>query len=557
MTAAAADPLLGRIVQERYRILRKLGDGGMGAVYEGEHVRIKRRVAIKVLHAQFAQNSEIVERFNREAQAATAIGHPNICEATDMGTFEDGTSYMVLEYLEGRDWADDLETQGPQPLGKTLHILRQVCGALQAAHDKGIVHRDMKPENVFLIERQGDPDFVKVVDFGISKMQTPGEDRALTQTGTALGTPYYMSPEQCQGKKDIDHRSDLYSLGVILFQALTGQVPFDDEAYPMLVLKICTQPPPSLLPFRPDLPPQLDTVLHHLLAKDPAHRYASCRDLSAALAPFADVEDDPSTAAANAPRTSDVPALAGHTPSGTAILGPSPSGSFGGITPMAQEAAVPEGTAPGDLGMAWILALLAFLVVMGGGVGVGLAVYLGRPSAATPAAVAQPAEAPEAEPPTAVPDDGDLDTGEASTRDFEVTTYALEILPRAVAGLESTVVRFDGQELAPPFSMAGLRRGSEHLLEVEAEGYAPFRQTFTATMSDATLRARLEPLEAEAAAPERPARARARRPRSPSPVAPPPPEAAPPAVSPPPRTRRTTTAPTRSRRTIVDPFETL
>ena len=167
---APQDPKIGMVLQERYRILRKLGDGGMGAVYEGEHVLIKRRVAIKVLHAQFAQNPEIVARFQREAEAATSIGHPNIIEVTDMGRFPDGTAYMVLEFLEGRDWSHDIESHGPQPVGKVIHILTQVCDALTAAHAKGIVHRDLKPENIFLIERRGDPDFVKVLDFGISKI---------------------------------------------------------------------------------------------------------------------------------------------------------------------------------------------------------------------------------------------------------------------------------------------------------------------------------------------------------------------------------------------------
>src|SRR5690606_13694253 len=150
------DPRIGMVLQERYRILRKLGDGGMGSVYEAEHLLIKRRVAIKVLHSQFADNPGIVARFRREAEAATSIGHPNIIEVTDMGSFPDGTTYMVLEFLEGRDWAKDIATEGPQPLGKVVHIMSQVCDALSAAHAKGIVHRDLKPENIFLIQRGAD-----------------------------------------------------------------------------------------------------------------------------------------------------------------------------------------------------------------------------------------------------------------------------------------------------------------------------------------------------------------------------------------------------------------
>ena len=199
-----ADPLVGMVLQDRYRIVRKLGEGGMGAVYEGEHILIKRRVAIKCLHSQFAQNPEIVARFHREALAATSIGHQNIIEVTDMGRFDDGSVFMVLEFLNGRDWSHDIDNQGAQPVGKVIEIITQVCEALTAAHAKGIIHRDLKPENVFLINRHGTNNFVKVLDFGISKFKdaSGGPGKAMTQTGATLGTPYYMAPEQAQGKKD-------------------------------------------------------------------------------------------------------------------------------------------------------------------------------------------------------------------------------------------------------------------------------------------------------------------------------------------------------------------
>jgi serine/threonine-protein kinase len=306
--AAGPDPKIGMVLQDRYRIVRKLGEGGMGAVYEGEHVLIKRRVAIKCLHGQFATNPEIVARFHREALAATSIGHQNIIEVTDMGRFPDGSVFMVLEFLEGRDWSKDIDEQGPQPLGKVVKITSQICDALTAAHAKGIVHRDLKPENVFLIARGHDPDFVKVLDFGISKFRdsNSGPGKAMTQTGTTLGTPYYMAPEQAQGKKDIDHRADIYSLGVMTFQALTGQYPFDDESYPMLVLKICTEPPPPLRLYRPDLPKELEDLVMRMLAKDPNQRFADCAAVKAALAPFAAMNDAP-VIAADAPSTANRP----------------------------------------------------------------------------------------------------------------------------------------------------------------------------------------------------------------------------------------------------------
>ena len=309
--SSGPDPKIGMVLQDRYRIVRKLGEGGMGAVYEGEHILIKRRVAIKCLHGQFATNPEIVARFHREALAATSIGHQNIIEVTDMGRFPDGSVFMVLEFLEGRDWAKDIDEQGPQPLGKVVKITTQICDALTAAHAKGIVHRDLKPENIFLIARGNEPDFVKVLDFGISKFKDSGPGKSMTQTGTTLGTPYYMAPEQAQGKKDIDHRADIYSLGVMTFQALTGQYPFDDESYPMLVLKICTEPPPPLRLYRPDLPKELEDLVTRMLAKDPGQRFADCSAVKAAVAPFVEMNEAP-VLAADAPSTANrMPSMLG------------------------------------------------------------------------------------------------------------------------------------------------------------------------------------------------------------------------------------------------------
>jgi serine/threonine-protein kinase len=177
------------------------------------------------------------------------------------------------------------------PLGRVVHITEQVCDALGAAHAKGIVHRDLKPENVFLITRSGDSDFVKVLDFGISKFKDEGEGggHSMTRTGTRMGTPYYMSTEQAEGKKDVDHRADIYALGVMVFRALAGVYPFDDESFPMLILKICTAPPPSLRHYRPDLPQEVEDIVNKLLAKKRDERFQTCEEIKAALTPFRDV----------------------------------------------------------------------------------------------------------------------------------------------------------------------------------------------------------------------------------------------------------------------------
>ncbi|MBZ0116776.1 MAG: protein kinase, partial [Sandaracinaceae bacterium] len=284
---AAADVELapGTIVSERFRVERKLGQGGMGAVYEVLHVTIKRRFALKVVHARFAAAPEVVQRFEREAQAATAIGHKHIVEVTDFGRLPDGRPFMVLEFLAGRDWEKDLKAQGPQPIGKTARVAIQVCKALGAAHDKGIVHRDIKPENIFLIHKEEDPDFVKVVDFGISKVQGDS-DLGLTGTGAQIGTPYYMPPEQCHGDKNLDHRADLYALGVVLFRALSGVFPFHADTYPHLMLQIISEAPRSVLEWRADVPPELAQLVDRLLAKHPDGRPQSAAEVAQALLPY-------------------------------------------------------------------------------------------------------------------------------------------------------------------------------------------------------------------------------------------------------------------------------
>jgi len=486
------DPRIGMVLQDRYRIVKKIGDGGMGAVYEGEHLMIKRRVAIKVLHPQYAQNEEIRKRFQREAQAATAIGHPNIVEVTDMGKLPDGSAYMVLEFLAGRDWAADISKQGAQPLGKVAHILTQVCEALTAAHGKGIVHRDLKPENVFLIERGGDPDFAKVVDFGISKIAGPeGAEHSLTQTGTALGTPYYMSPEQCQGKKDIDQRADIYSMGVMLFQALTAQYPFDDESYPMLVLKICTQSPPLISDYRHDVPPEMQNILHRMLAKDREHRYSSAAEVKAALAPYLGRTDAPMVAQ-NAPRTSHTgvqaleQAAAGRsaTPTGTERLPSAPQMAIpASTTPYPMQAHPPTASGGGKGPILAVAGVFAMLVI--GGVIVGAAVALssgggggtedtgptasGPPETVEETADDTPAAGEETQPPANVQPPPEEDgAGDDEMVEFEV------LLPEDADGV---VLFVDNEPSGRRFS-AMVARGEPLLVEARGTGYEDFSHTF-------------------------------------------------------------------------------
>ncbi|MCA9536002.1 MAG: serine/threonine protein kinase, partial [Myxococcales bacterium] len=288
-----SDPLVGTLVSERYRILRKLGEGGMGRVYEAQHELIGKQVALKCLNAEFATHPIVVERFKREARAATAVGNEHIVDVTDLGDLPDGSPFIVMEHLNGRELADLIE-EGPLTLGRAVRIMEQVCDALAAAHAKGIVHRDLKPENIFLVTRGGNEDFVKVLDFGISKMKEPEETApSLTRTGMAMGTPQYMSPEQAQGMMSTDHRTDVYALGVILYRMLTGEVPFSAETFPMLIVQIVTTDAPSVLALRPDLPTAVDEIIARALARDVRDRFQSVTELARALQPFREVSDAP------------------------------------------------------------------------------------------------------------------------------------------------------------------------------------------------------------------------------------------------------------------------
>ena len=220
------DEMIGRVVGS-WRVVKLLGEGGMGSVYMGEHPAIGSKVAIKMLHPRFDADERIVERFFNEAKAVNVIGHDNIVNILDFDVADGGRHYFVMEFLHGRPLQALVQPGVPLPLGRAGPILLQCCRALQAAHERGIVHRDFKPDNVFLVDRDGRTDFVKLVDFGIAKLTDPTSAH-LTQTGTVIGTPAYMSPEQASGEPSIDARSDVYSLGVTMFQMFIGKVPFAD-----------------------------------------------------------------------------------------------------------------------------------------------------------------------------------------------------------------------------------------------------------------------------------------------------------------------------------------
>jgi eukaryotic-like serine/threonine-protein kinase len=277
-------PRAGKIVGGKYRLSRRLGEGGMGEVYEAQHTVIGRRFAIKFLHAYLAQNPETMTRFRHEAETAGGIEHENIGAALDFGTADDGTPYLVMEYLEGEDLARLLVRNGPLPVARAAYIIIQACRGLTAAHARGIVHRDLKPENLFICRRNDGGDLVKVVDFGIAKLRTKV---TVTQSGVTMGTPCYMSLEQAKGAKEVDERTDIYSLGVILYELLTGARPYPGENYNEVLYNLFTTEPVPLDSLRPGVPAGLCEVVNRAMAREARNRFETAAAFADALVPFA------------------------------------------------------------------------------------------------------------------------------------------------------------------------------------------------------------------------------------------------------------------------------
>jgi len=265
------DPdLIGAEIDGRYRVIELIGEGGMGKVYLAEHVEIGKRVALKVLHPSYSRMPDLVERFRREARAASKIGHPNIVDVTDSGTTADGSVYFVMEYLEGVELGSVIEREGALDVARALKITGQISRALSAAHREGIIHRDLKPENIFLIARDGTADVVKVLDFGIAKTTEAeaARERRLTSPGMAMGTPEYMSPEQAAGRP-ADARCDVYALGAILYEMVTGVPPYSGDNFMEILTKKATQDPPPPSHVRGDLPAQVSELVMAAMARDP------------------------------------------------------------------------------------------------------------------------------------------------------------------------------------------------------------------------------------------------------------------------------------------------
>jgi serine/threonine-protein kinase len=376
------DPLIGQVLDGRYRIESVIGEGGMGLVYKAVHAALRKPLAIKVLRPEVSKNEQIVARFKQEAQSASQIGNQHIIDISDFGELPDGSTYFVMEFLNGRSLTKALEDERISTQ-RTIHIAKQLCKALGAAHENGIVHRDMKPDNVQLIERGDDKDFVKVLDFGIAKVG--GGTSKLTQAGQVFGTPHYMSPEQCAGT-GVDHRTDIYAVGVMLYEMATGAVPFDaDNLMGILTKHLYENPiPPHELPPPVNVAPAVEAVILKCLSKKPELRYQTMSELL----------DDLEAVEAGLTPKAVVDQVERNTHAGQTTTGPDLTASGRVTVGMGQ----PQDNIPGRRSMLPMLIGGALLLAIGGG---AAALLSGRDDSADPAHVVKPAGDVQPQPPAA------------------------------------------------------------------------------------------------------------------------------------------------------------
>ncbi|HEY1698044.1 MAG TPA: protein kinase [Polyangiaceae bacterium] len=360
----------GVAVTANIRLVRSLGAGGMGSVWIADHLALHTQVVVKFMSLQLGGNAEAVERFSREAAAAAQVKSPHVVQMLDHGVTPDGIPFIVMELLEGKDLAGHLAQRGRLTLGETADIVAQVAKALGRAHERGIVHRDIKPDNIFLCDMGGEL-FVKILDFGIAKSGSGNALSGGTKTGATLGTPYYMSPEQVVGAKNIDARSDLWSLGVVVYQCIVGSRPFDAETFGALALMIHNAPLPLPTAADPSIPPAFDAWFQRACAREPAARFSTARELADALTAVA--RSQPWTPAATQPVSAQALTPPGFGSPGLGASGPGGSGPYGAPPHVSTHAGLGIGSGaqpppPSRGGAVWFAAIgLVAVIAIGGG----------------------------------------------------------------------------------------------------------------------------------------------------------------------------------------------
>jgi serine/threonine-protein kinase len=402
-SASAGSDLMGTIVADRYHILKKLGEGGMGQVYLAEHVKMGRKSALKVMNPGMNQDADAIARFNREASNASRLNHPNICAIYDFGETPDGLIYLAMEFIEGTSLTSLVEKNGALPPARAASIIHQSADALQVAHDAGIVHRDLKPDNIMIAKNRDGTDLAKVVDFGIAKAHS-SDAQKVTKTGLVVGTPEYMSPEQLAGDK-LDGRSDIYSLALVAFNCLTGKLPFPAESAQEAMIARLVEQPRSLAELKPDVawPPEVQAVMDKALARDANERYQSAAQFGREL--WAACESMPSSQAAeagtqvlSAPAAPSVPKTRIATPGEGSKTVAGPAAAAKGPA-----AAEPAPVAVKKSNTMMIAAAVIGVAVLAGGSYVIWGGTKATPSASDTTTVQQPAGQPQTAAPTAVP----------------------------------------------------------------------------------------------------------------------------------------------------------
>ncbi|HEY4394975.1 MAG TPA: serine/threonine-protein kinase, partial [Polyangia bacterium] len=427
---AADDPLIGTMVSDRYRVIRKVGEGGMGAVYQAEHALIEKRIALKILFADLTRRSDLVMRFLQEAKSASRIGHENVIDISDFGQSPSGLVYIAMEFLEGQDLGKTLKAEKSIPWMRARPILMQITKGLRAAHGRGVIHRDMKPENVFLVQKEGKTDFVKVLDFGIAKVVSADDNDGprLTQTGMIFGTPEYMSPEQAQGHPP-DHRVDVYAVGCIMYHMLTGAVPFTADSFMGILTKHLLEPVVPPRRRRPDLniPPAVEAVCLRAMEKERDKRWPDMDAFYQALGAADGVPFEPSNvflaqesskaASLKYPRLTDSNVAAARE-SKTAIAASPPTGTFDDERPvrLGARSGLGAGVKLGIGVAAAVAVVLALVLALRGGHQAADPTAAASPRPPSAPVVAPPVPAPSPAPAAAAaPADGTRFEGEFLT----------------------------------------------------------------------------------------------------------------------------------------------